>query len=398
MESADEFQYNYQKENHLLNMIAVPYLGVYSQNYTFLMPCNILHSNKISEKIYNNFPENLKSNYFEINNKYSLDIDYFLITLDGSYLCSKYSNNNPNGVLRLNYVPHPYIFYNVNSLEKDHVTNIYSCLYAHNGHENYLKETNEFDGMRINPEKFICDENKKEIILHKSDDNLPALSPNNCAFLINTNKVYFTIYNLTLVTYKNKIVKFMITQFNILLYNDIKLFSELFIGLNNFNSKDRESVSLFVNNLYNFSLNFKSIVKNIFGYYCSKDVGREEIKKIFNYIFRKDFHFEEENFLLLEEGNISQFYLDEIWFFIWHNMIRLNIPNLGENIFDCDKEYKLEILKKYLRSFLKEFDYFIDSYIVFISDIYENIQIKDEEVLIKNNLGKLIKYKFNLFR
>jgi hypothetical protein len=396
----------YTKENTLLNMIAIPYIGIYSPNYTFMIPVNVLYSNSINETIFKTFPQNLQKHFLEFQ---EVEMDYFLITLDGSYLYSKYAQiNNQNGYLRLNFVPHPYIFYDVKDINKDHVTNIYSCIYSLPQHLNYLKDSGEFDGLRINHDKIMSNDNKKEIILHKSSDNLPALSPNNCAFLVNINNCFFTFFNLTIVTYHNKVVKFMIAQYNVIMNHDIYLLSPSLnlISSFNYNSENMEINRNFVINLFSSKENIKFMMTTVF-YYISRKIlnnneikdkqqFKEEIKNIFYLCFFKSSthssnmnlnnldDYEDSMVLFDDESmrNISNYFYDELCYFLWCYLGRVNIPGFGENIIFAsitNKNYLIEILSKFLRKKIYDIENFFNSYFVFFEENVFNVKEKKVE-------------------
>lgn len=441
----------YQKENSLLNMVAVPYFGVYSNNYTFCMPCNVLHSEQISNEIFSQFPENLQKHFIEFQKNYNVDLDYFLVTLDATFMCGKYAQSE-SGFLRVNFVPHPYIFYDVSSLNQDHKTNIFTAIFSEESSSNYLKETNEYDGLRINPAKLICDENKKEIILHRSGDNFPALSPNNCSILINTNKVFFTLYNMTLITYKNKIVKCMVAQYNFFLYNDIKLFSPILNTLNNFCNEaladvlvnlsgqsgvinwalniifaffsnkmriededygyvmknsagnlDSINVNLgLMDNIYhteNYRTYCKDVIKNIFTFYFLKNIKTFQSSNDFMqsiYLQKSEIHLDDDFVIVNDEDAklLSEFYFNDVCYFIWSNLGCPKIPNFGKDVlFSTGSLYTIEILQKYLKKSQFDIRNLLSSYIIFIKEVFKmkKLNFPDEDMIKKE--GEILEGK-----
>jgi hypothetical protein len=277
--------YTYSKENSLLKMIAIPSFGVYSPNYSFYIPFNILYHEKITQNIFNSFPDLMRQHVNDLHNKFKVKFDYFVISLDGGFIHSKYKHNTHEGFLRVNYVAHPYIFYDISNLSKDHNSYMLSALYTNLGDsDSYIKEINEESGLKINPEIFLHDMNKKEIILHKSNDNFPALSPNNCAILVNLNLSFFSFYNITAVFYDNKIVKFCVTQFNIFNRNDFLLINPLINSLNKSAIINNENVKKVLFDLVYNKHMVIFILNTLFGYICTKIQNLENEKEILEMI------------------------------------------------------------------------------------------------------------------
>jgi hypothetical protein len=396
----EKFNLQFSRINSLMNMIAVPYLGVYSNTYTFMIPINVLKKNQIAKNSLELFPENLKKHLADL--KSEIEFDHFMITLDGSYLISQH---NKTDFLRMNFVPHPYIFHDIKNLEKDHHTYIFSCLYSEDPfHDSYLRETFESDGLRINPEVFMSDQNKKEIILHKSYDNSPAISPNNCSFLINVNKSFFTFYSLTAVTYMNKLVKFSVVQFNIFNHIDVLALSPLlesFIGLH---LENFGLIRSFLSNIYNSIENFKYVFYALYTNLSRQAIVKEKefnslsfLRNLFNSIyFRKKCEYDDSiyfrtrgdyndtsNYMLNEGVDIKEyekifyFHYNSLCYFIWFNMGKCNISELGEKILNSsDPSYFVEIVKIYMNYIFKGLDFFFSTYVAFFADEIENENLK----------------------
>jgi len=121
----------YKKQCSILNMTAVPYLGVYSQNYTFMHPTSVLQSTLNSDHLHS-LPEKMRESIGELQKSVSLQKpDFFTVHLDGSFLHDKYIKTHSDEFLRINLVLHPYIFQDLNQINqsKDHKINIIPSLY-----------------------------------------------------------------------------------------------------------------------------------------------------------------------------------------------------------------------------------------------------------------------------
>jgi hypothetical protein len=386
---SEKIEIQYSRVNSLMNMIAVPYLGVYSPNYTFMMPINVLHKKQISNGSFELFPDTLKRHLADLNK--GIELDHFMITLDGNYLYSKHNNID---FLRMNLVPHPYIFYDITDLGKDHYTYVFSCLYSEDPfHASYLRETIESDGLRINPEVFLSDQNKKEIILHKSNDNFPAISPNNCSFLVNINKNFFTFYNLTAVTYMNKFVKFAVVQFNVFNHNDILALSPLLESFNSVQLQSMGLINIFISNIYYAKENIKHIFHALYVHLLKnlkieneKEFNRLELcRNLFNSIYyRKISDFEDNlNYIISDSSDVTEskkitdFHYDSLCYFIWCNMGKFKIAGLGEKVINSSYPlYFMEIIRKYMNYILKGFDLLFSTFKAFFKDAVENHNIK----------------------
>lgn len=408
----------YKKENVLLNMIAIPYFGVYSPNYTFMVPVNVQHGDKITQSQFDRFPSPLQGTLSEFNKQYNVPIDFFLITFDGSFLYSKYIDSHMNDLLRLNVVHHPYIFYDVKNLDRDHSTFVFTSLFK--APKDYILETQEFDGMRINPnpQNFITDDNKKEIILHKSNDNFPAISPNNCAFLISLHNHIFTVYLTTAVVYKNKIVKLMIAQCNIIMNNECLILSpflETFYNFTDFQQTE-EVIKNFLVQLITNKDNYLSVIKLLFGYFLSESEEKLNkdtkncIIKIFKILYKKnanimnninaplnnnsdDFSlFLKEESAILYDSPDTDFYYNNICYFIWYCYGCPQIPNFGENIllfnYNDNGMFQKEIILKYIRYMSNTVESFVFSYLYFIKE-NSKLKINEKDIFVYiNNSGE----------
>lgn len=386
---------NYTRENTLLNMVAVPYFGVYSENYTFYHPIKTFFTEKVTQEMYDSFPEIMRRNISQILNNHNIPLEYLHVTIDGSAVSSKYTNNTQNGFLRLNFIPHPYIFSDVTNLNKNHETNIFSGIFTNQANQNYIQETNEFDGLRLNPMELINDINKKEIILHSTQEGFPAISPNNCAILVNINSCFFSLYNMTLVTLKNKIVKMVITQFYFINTTNFTLIDSYILNTGN-NSKEISELS------FNIEM-IRNIIETTSNSFLNKNFDKNVIKNMFNCILnmeelQQSYLVEEYYFIESSNDKSIDFYYEDLCKFIWQFFGCPNIDNFGEEILylnQSDSNYRLfsiEIVKKYLRSFISIFDDYLNSqFLLFKSLNLIESSIKKDEVRISSQKDKIIK-------
>ena len=197
----------------LLQMISVPYLGIYLEEYIFLNPLNVLKQKTMP----NNLPLHLKEKIEKFQSEYTVTPEYFHVTLDGSEVYSLYNQRIIHtDYVRINIAPHPYVFYNVN-LNKEHRSVVFLSAFTDERSFNSVKDSEEGSGVRVNPDcKLDNNGLLREIILHEGGGGIPAISPNNCAILLNINNQIVNFFLVTLVTYGNKIVKCSVTEYNVL--------------------------------------------------------------------------------------------------------------------------------------------------------------------------------------
>ena len=67
----------------------------------------------------------------------------------------------------------------------------------------------------IDNTKIYSKNNIQELILHSSDDGTPAISPNNCTFLISISQNIMSFYTMCLIYYKGDFNKVVITKYTI---------------------------------------------------------------------------------------------------------------------------------------------------------------------------------------
>ncbi len=64
----------------------------------------------------------------------------------------------------------------------------------------------------IDNSKLYSKNNIQDIILHNSEDGTPAISPNNCSFLISLNSSVISMYTITLLPNKGEFSKVVIAK------------------------------------------------------------------------------------------------------------------------------------------------------------------------------------------
>ena len=143
----------YNEQCDLLNMISIPTFGIYSNDYSFLEQVLILKKNSLP----NNLPLKMEEQINYLENKYKdLNIEFYNITLSTSILFSLSPDTNSSSYTALNFISHPYIFYNC-KLEKEHKSDIYCAAYT-NEDINYIKEAEGNTHLKVNPKCNIDDE------------------------------------------------------------------------------------------------------------------------------------------------------------------------------------------------------------------------------------------------
>lgn len=364
----------YKGKCDILQMLSVPTLGIYSEYYSFMNTILALHQKSIPT----NFPSQLQNSLKNLIDEHKdITLDFFHITLDGSII---YSENNEriknNKYVRVNIIPHPYVFYNVN-LSKEHRTRVYLSVFCDSRSFDSVKDSNENDGVKINPQCRLDDNMlNREILLHSSQYEIPAISPNNCSILLNLNNQMINFFLVTLVTYKNEIVKCSVTEFVIFptIYRS-KLFMELSTIIS---SMENEEI------LKKIYYTYFSFI-DLFIYFSSdifiKAIGSEKkelfenlIKKMFKLVF--DFskiviQDNELNDYIKDSQNMGNFYYSIFLYFlnILYEDTECKIKNFGQDLLSYllakSPLYVLEILEKFKNFFLENMQLIFKSYFSF---------------------------------
>ena len=355
----------------LLGMVSVPTFGIYQDDYIMTEQLLILEQNSMQQKL----PENLKNKINNMKNKHQkMEISYFHITLNPNTFRQISNENDIKNFTRFNLLAHPYIFYNC-ELNKEHKSEIFCAAFTNNDLEkdDIIKETNENDNLKINPNCEMDDWClKREVILHESNDKYPSLSPNNCSILINLNSQIFNFYIVVLGTYCNEIVKCFVGNY-VFLPNSVNFskFGKLNHDFLNLNS----TKNIILKDLYLFKFKLNDSLIYVMSYFMDKMKNdNEEIKKYLLEAFRVIFHFESrddenENLYKKELNLMTEYYYENLSNFIKSFFKNCNeVNNFAENFLN--------------NNYLTIFQYieFIKNKIDnILSDYIEALDFEDEE-------------------
>lgn len=364
--------YDYSKMNNMLGMLTMPYLGIYGQDYTFFSPIKCFYTKNPNNSLINSLPGKLQENIKNFRKNFNVETDYFDITLDGSFILYKFHRSNITHHLRVNTVLHPYLFYNIDNLtiNREHKTSCFCALFTDQSqvdlNSNYISDTREVDGLRINPEWIITDENNKTVILHDSGDGFPALSPNNMAFLIDLKNCFFSFYLMTVSTYGNKVTKLLISRFTLLINTEIPILK----NLNNVFNSMNNSNYLFEKVKENIILNSKSEIKNINQINLNDDYNSDNVIDIDKK--NKNLHDKDINIIETNKKGIS---IED------KQTIKFNVKNLNDKN-DITKIENFLTGLYYFENTFKVLINFMRGYIV--NNIFETLQ----DIEIKNSMIK----------
>ena len=383
----------YKEQCDLLNMISIPTFGIYSEDYAFLEQLLILKKNSIP----NTLPSSVKDQIDYLKKNYpDLKPEFFHITLSSSILFSISPEKlNPLSYTALNYISHPYIFYNC-QLNKEHKSDIYCAAYIDELEIDTIKEEKGNTHLRLNPKCNIDDgQLKREVYMHLSGDGYPSLSPNNCQLLINLNSQIINFYIITCGTYGGKIVKCFIGNYviipnshNSILFNDIN--KSLLV------QKNKEKL---IEDLIVFRNKYNDMFIYILSYYLKdyiiKAKSIEEVKKYsikaFSIIFDIFDNFKEENKKIIE--NISNYYYNNIINFITDLYpYGKNISNnFGFEILENSLKngYIVELILKYIKFNTSRINNIILNILYFICD--------NEDILFYFQNNSNLKFRDSIF-
>ena len=377
----------------LLNMIAIPTFGKYSPEYTLFEQVLILKRKSKFE----NIPDFIKKKLDYLEKKHPNVIpEYFHITL-GNLLVKASNEEELNDTFEyLNLLSHPYVFNNC-TLEQEPCTNIYCAAFTDEYEMDTIKQTDGIDLLRINPECELDDEQLiREILIHKSSDGYPSLSPNNCAILINLNAQIINFYLIVCGTYEGQIVKCFVGNYVIIPnVNNSILFGEFYNKMVIASKKKDLTKELFI-----LKYKFKDYMNYIFNFGISEILKVNDMKsfklcimKIFSYIFDFSSVDDDDNSKKIHEKelmNMQSFYYNNFLNFVGdlYEFSSLIDPNFGEKfVQSClSNKYIEELLVKYRDYNLARFNNIISKYLFFI---YENVNdLDDIEEKIKETYKK----------
>ena len=388
----------YSEHCDLFKMLSIPTFGIYANDYAFLEQILIQKGNSLPNKS----PKNLQDQVNYLKNNYpDLDIQYFHLTLSASTLFSITPENISHlSYTPLNFISHPYIFYNC-QLNREHKSDVYCAAYIDNNDNDIIKQENGDTHLRVNPECNIDDNQlKREVYIHLSGDGYPSISPNNCHLLINLNAQIINFYVITLGTYGGKIVKCFVGNYLIIPnLSDLVLYKDIYLSLLKQKNKEDliKDLILFknkftdifdfiikicaddiINNKYNFEIVKNKIIicfKSIFGFGIENINDNEEKKKI---------------------ENISNYYYNNLINFIANLYVdgcKVS-PLFGEKILENSLKlnYFGELLLKYVGYFERRINDIIFRMIYFMIDNEEilfYIKNKADEIYTKGLLGNI---------
>ena len=377
------------KQCSLLNMSAIPTFGIYDRNdYLLMEPFHIIKSQRMMP---DNLPPSLFQNIKILFQKYKKIIpEFYHITLDANRL---YSSSNERiietNMIRINLVAHPYIFCNSN-ITQTSITHINCAIFKENDELETILESNEEDGIKINPEYEITSsklnrEIKIEIV--QNNKNL-YLEPNNCSFLINLNSQLINFYCIVLGTHNNIVTKCFIGNYVIMpnAFNShlLKNISQNLLNYQNNNE-------LFLNLLIG-QLSYNDSVMGILFYFLdiiiknnSNKRNIEGIKIFFIKGFKLIYEFDTNNINHKDHEqdlyNIGNFYFEQIKKFI--NYIYEGssyIENFSEKVLLCSLKdnYIIEIIIKYIDFHLSRINNIICSYFDYFNKRVNFTSLKEE--------------------
>ena len=396
----------FQEECKSLKMLSIPTFGKYSKDYLFLEQVLVLKSKYQPDLL----PPNIKSKLDILKNNHPKmeSPSYFQITLSTSSILSSSNDEINSSYTLLNLLAHPYIFYN-SELNKEHKSEIYCAAFTDEEELDTIKEAEDKDILRINPNCNLDDHQlKREVILHLSEDGYPSLSPNNCGILVNLNSQIINFYVIVCGTYGSDIVKCFVGNFIIIpnATNSV-LFGELykkFVG-----EKDKEKLGIelilfrnkyfdYMNYIFNFGLN--EIIAN------AKNL--EHIKMCLNKAFSLIFDFSiigdenDENTKNSHEkeiSNMQNYYYNNVCNFIFglYKDSKNVDPNFPEKFMEsCLKKKCLEeLLLKYSQYTINRINNII---LIYEHFIFENenglndLQDKGDEIYVEEVLPNLKSY------
>jgi len=401
------FNDNNIKQCTLLNMPAIPTFGIYDRNeYLLMEPIHIIKSQRMMP---DNLPPTLFQNVKVLFQKYKQIIpEFYHITLNANNL---YINSNERLIetnfTRINLVAHPYIFSNPN-FSQTSKTHINCAIFKENDELETIIESEEINGLKINPEYEIISPKLNRDIIIEIDNRTTKkinLEPNNCSFLINLNSQLINFYCVVLGTHNNKVTKCFIGNYvimpNYMNSHILKIFSE---SLLNFQDNNQMFQSLITGQLL-----YNDTFMGILYYYLDMIIkgnnnikNIEDLKNIFIKAFKLIFEFNINNVNPNDHNqdlyNIGNFYFEQIKKFINYIYEGSNfVENFSEKILLCSlkNKYIIEIIIKYIDFHLSRINNIIYSYFDYYNDKINLQQIREEASrLHKENYWKMFEDNF----
>ena len=367
---------NYKKQCEILQMYSIPYFGTYDIEYNFINPILCLENPTMPK----NLPKNINKKITSTLNKYNIPFNFFHITADASSL---YNKSNQRIIecneVRLNLVPHSFIFQNLkNKLTSDYEITVFPCLFKFKNDFDIIKETEENDNLIINPKCELYDKKlERRIILHRTKEGDPAISPNNISILFNLNCQIIHFYLIILGTNRGKISNGCCCEYVIMpnAFN-CKLFMDMNISFMN-----AINVENILENIYKCKLiyndNFKNIIQYflyeiIYNYKQNRSLIKDEwFKNFFINGFKNIFDFGDnglvnEDIHNIDINNMCEFYYNYLLIFI-ANLFgdeELKIEKYAIDIINCSLKdyYIVDIIGKFINFHLSRINKIFNSY------------------------------------
>ena len=367
---------NYNKQCEILQMFSIPYFGTYNIEYNFINPILCLENPTMPK----NLPNNINKKITSTLKKYNIPFNFFHITADASSL---YNKSNQRIIecneVRLNLVPHSFIFQNLkNKLTSDYEIPVFPCLFKFKSDYDIIKETEENDNLIINPKCELYDKKlERRIILHRTKEGEPAISPNNISILFNLNCQIIHFYLIILGTNRGKISNGCCCEYVIMpnAFN-CKLFMDMNISFMN-----AINVENILENIYKCKMiyndNFKNIIQYflyeiIYYYKQNRSLIKDEwFKNFFINGFKNIFDFGDnglvnEDIHNIDINNMCEFYYNYLLIFI-ANLFgdeELKIEKYAIDIINCSLKdyYIVDIIGKFINFHLSRINKIFNSY------------------------------------
>ena len=367
---------NYKKQCEILQMYSIPYFGTYDIEYNFINPILCLENPTMPK----NLPNNINKKITSTLKKYNIPFNFFHITADASSL---YNKSNQRIIecneVRLNLVPHSFIFQNLkNKLTSDYEIPVFPCLFKFKSDYDIIKETEENDNLIINPKCELYDKKlERRIILHRTKEGDPAISPNNISILFNLNCQIIHFYLIILGTNRGKISNGCCCEYVIMpnAFN-CKLFMDMNISFMN-----AINVENILENIYKCKMiyndNFKNIIQYflyeiIYYYKQNRSLIKDEwFKNFFINGFKNIFDFGDnglvnEDIHNIDINNMCEFYYNYLLIFI-ANLFgdeELKIEKYAIDIINCSLKdyYIVDIIGKFINFHLSRINKIFNSY------------------------------------
>ena len=392
---------SYKNQCQILQMFSIPYFGTYDSEYNFINPILCLENKTIP----NHLPKHINQKITKTLNKYNIPFNFFHITADASSIYNK-SNQRIIGCneVRLNLVPHSFIFQELKGkLTSDYQISVFPSLFLYKSDYDIIKETEEKDNLKINPKCELYEkELERTIILHRTREGIPAISPNNISVLFNLNCQLIHFYIVILGTNRGKISNGCFCEY-IIMPNafNCRLFMEM--SLSFMNAINVENI---LENIYKSKMIYNDNFKNVIEYFlyeiiCKykenrnvaiiKDWFKEFFIKGFNNIFDfGDNGLDDEISHQNDIDNMSEFYYNYLLTFIakLFGDEELKVENYAIDIINCSLKdyYIVDIIEKFINFHISRINIIFNSYQHYLEyfKLFDSIKEKSRAEYINN--------------